>query len=226
MAGNKDPFLVTVILTCCQLISMCFTMALVDTVGRRPFAVYGYLITAGADFGMGGTGFRDVSTSPAMGGLLVFFACLATFCTTSSSAIGYAYLAEIPKQDFRAKSAGWGLAIPNIFSIMVCYMNPLESRWSSADRQFSFVTPIMLKGNRSTGGTFDGWGVKTALFFGCLGGIVSIIGWFIVPETARRTPAEIDEMFEKRVNLRKFKGYVTDVQRAQEEQEGLDRPTV
>jgi len=28
----------------------------------------------------------------------------------------------------------------------------------------------------------------------------------------QRTPAEIDEMFEKRVGLRKFKGYVTDVQ--------------
>jgi hypothetical protein len=29
------------------------------------------------------------------------------------------YLSEIPKQDLRAKSAGWGLAIPNLFNIMV-----------------------------------------------------------------------------------------------------------
>jgi hypothetical protein len=57
------------------------------------------------------------------------------------------------------------------------------------------------------------WGAKTAFFFGCTGIIVTSIGWFIVPETAQRSPAEIDEMFEKRVNLREFKGYVTDVQR-------------
>jgi SP family general alpha glucoside:H+ symporter-like MFS transporter len=85
-------------------------MVLVDQWGRRPLTVYGY---------MGATGMFDVAGSPKIGSLLVFFACLATFSTTSSSAIGYAYLSEIPKQDFRAMSAGWGLAIPNLFSIMV-----------------------------------------------------------------------------------------------------------
>lgn len=99
--------------------SMIITMFLVDVWGRRPMTVYGYLVTVLADFGMGATGFRNVSKSPALGGLLVFFACLATFSTTSASAIGYAYLAEIPKQDLRAKSAGWGLAISNLFSTMV-----------------------------------------------------------------------------------------------------------
>ena len=94
-------------------------MVLVDQWGRRPLTVYGYMVTVCADFGMGATGMFDVAGRPELGSLLVFFACLATFSTTSSSAIGYAYLAEIPKQDFRAKSAGWGLAIPNLFSIMV-----------------------------------------------------------------------------------------------------------
>lgn len=94
-------------------------MGLVDVWGRRPMTVYGYGLTVLADFGMGATGFFNVTGSPAVGGLLVFFACLATFSTTSASAIGYAYLAEIPKQDIRAKSSGWGLAISNLFSIMV-----------------------------------------------------------------------------------------------------------
>jgi len=94
-------------------------MVLVDQWGRRPLTVYGYMVTVCADFGMGATGMFDVAGRPALGSLLVFFACLATFSTTSSSAIGYAYLSEIPKQDFRAMSAGWGLAIPNLFSIMV-----------------------------------------------------------------------------------------------------------
>jgi SP family general alpha glucoside:H+ symporter-like MFS transporter len=60
-----------------------------------------------------------------------------------------------------------------------------------------------------------------------------VLGYFIVPETTRRTPAEIDErklalptdhsieadepfdnliVFEKKISLRKFKGYKTDVE--------------
>lgn len=29
--------------------------------------------------------------------------------------------------------------------------------------EFSFVTPIMIKGNLKTGGSFAGWGVKTGM---------------------------------------------------------------
>ena len=83
---------------------------------------------------------------------------------------------------------------------------------SRLTRQFSFITPIFIKGS-------VGWGVKTGLFFGCIGSVVVAIGWFIIPETARRTPAEIDEMFEKGVPPRKFRKYVTDVQRDLQEQE-------
>lgn len=177
VAGNKDPFLVTVILSCVQLISMCFTMVLVDQWGRRPLTVYGYTVTVLADFGMGATGMYDVAGRPELGSLLVFFACLATFSTTSSSAIGYAYLSEIPKQDFRAKSAGWGLAIPNLFSIMVS-QGKMSGVWFVDRLQFSFVTPIMLKGAPN-------WGVRTGFFFGCTGAITVAIAWFIIPETAR-----------------------------------------
>ena len=77
------------------------------------------MVTVVADFGMGAMGTQDLAGNPGLGGGLVFFACLATFCTTASSATGYVYLSEIPKQDLRAKSAGWGLAIPNLFNIMV-----------------------------------------------------------------------------------------------------------
>jgi hypothetical protein len=67
-------------------------MICVDTIGRRPLAVYGYLITVVADFGMAGTGFSNVATNQPLASTLVFFACLATFTTTSSSAIGYGEL--------------------------------------------------------------------------------------------------------------------------------------
>lgn len=74
--------------------------------------------------------------------------------------------------------------------------------------------------------------------FAGTGTLAVIIAWFILPEVTRRTPAEIDEMyvnplpdillieltcfffsrFEKKVNLRKFKGYVTEVQLRSNEQ--------
>lgn len=44
-AGNKNPFLVTVILSCCQILSMILTATLTDYVGRRPLTVYPYGVT-------------------------------------------------------------------------------------------------------------------------------------------------------------------------------------
>jgi SP family general alpha glucoside:H+ symporter-like MFS transporter len=63
------------------------------------------------------------------------------------------------------------------------------------------------------------WGPKTGLFFAGTGTIVVVIAWFILPEVAQRTTSEIDEMFEKKVNPRKFKSYVTEVQRNLEDSE-------
>ena len=79
----------------------------------------------------------------------------------------------------------------------------------------SFHCKILITFSRSFAGT---------------GTFAVVIAWFILPEVTRRTPAEIDEMyvslfvaleelltyyisrFEKKVNLRKFKGYVTEVE--------------
>jgi len=50
-----------------------------------------------------------------------------------------------------------------------------------------------------------------------------VAAWFLLPDLARRTPAEFDEMFEKKVSLRKFGRYVTEVKRnAHEQQEKRD----
>lgn len=48
--------------------------------------------------------------------------------------------------------------------------------------------------------------------FGITGVLSCIIGYFVLPEIACRAPAEIDEMFEKRVAPRKFRNYVTEVE--------------
>ncbi|TVY39069.1 General alpha-glucoside permease [Lachnellula subtilissima] len=194
-AGNKNPFLVTVILSCVQLLSMVLTATLTDQFGRRPLTIYPYGVTTLSVLCLGIIGCFDY-TGKATGSLLIFFACLATFSTTGASAIGYAYAAEIPTQRLRARTAAWSLAMSNLVGIM-----------------FSFCTPLMINGTSK-------WGVKTGFFFAGTGLVTTVIAWFILPEVARRTPAEIDELadhggrnrFEKKVNLRKFDKYVTDVQ--------------
>ncbi|RDW62205.1 putative maltose permease (MalP) [Coleophoma cylindrospora] len=194
-AGNKNPFLVTVILCCVQILSMIVTSTLTDRFGRRPLTVYPYGVTVLSLLSLGIIGCFDY-TQKATSSLLVFFACLATFSTTGASAIGYAYAAEIPQQRLRAQTAGWALAFSNLVAII-----------------FSFCTPIMI--NQSV----PKWGVKTGFFFAGTGAISVVISWFLLPEVARRTPGEIDEMFEKKVGLRKFKNYVTDVQIHSHEQQ-------
>ncbi|KAF2226018.1 MFS transporter [Elsinoe ampelina] len=192
-AGNKNPFLVTVILTSVQLLSMLITVGLTDKVGRRPLTVYPYGVTVLSLLSLGIIGCFNY-TAKSTSSLLVFFASLATFSTTGASAIGYAYAAEVPQQCLRAQTAGWALAFSNLIAIM-----------------FSFCTPLMINGSAK-------WGVKTGFFFAATGAVSVVVAWFILPEVARRTPAEIDEMFEKRVNLRKFHNYVTEVQVRADEQ--------
>ncbi|THV80054.1 general substrate transporter [Aureobasidium pullulans] len=181
-AGNKDPFLVTLILSCVQLISMIMTAVSTDKLGRRPLTVYPYAITVLSLLSLGIVGCFDYSR-PALSSLLIFFACLATFSTTGASAIGYAYAAEIPQQRLRARTTAFALAFSNMVAIM-----------------FSFTTPLMINGDAQ-------WGVRTGFFFAGTGAVAVVICWFILPEVACRTPAEIDEMFEKKINLRKFKHY-------------------
>ena len=140
LAGNKDPFTVTVILACVQLLSVLIAALTTDTFGRRPMTVYGYAITVVAVLCLGIVGCFDY-TSPQLGSLLVsarrvaavmgsfspqiFFACLATFSTTSASAIGYAYMAEIPPQRLRARMAGLSLSVSNLLAILFSFTVPL-----------------------------------------------------------------------------------------------------
>lgn len=135
-AGNSNPFLVTVILGCVQILSMILTSTLTDRFGRRPLTVYPYAVTVLSLLALGIVGCFDY-TEKSTSSLLVFFACLATFSTTGASAIGYAYAAEIPTQRLRAQTAGWALAFSNLIAIM-----------------FSFCTPLMINGTAK-------WGVKT-----------------------------------------------------------------
>lgn len=60
------------------------------------------------------------------------------------------------------------------------------------------------------------WKVRAAWFFVCLGVPGTVLAYFIMPESMRRSPAEIQEMFVDGVPLRKWRGYKTAVERDME----------
>jgi hypothetical protein len=51
--------------------------------------------------------------------------------------------------------------------------------------------------------------------------MANILGLFFIPETARRSPAELDELYEKRIPAWRMRGHVTDIEKTQRER--LDR---
>lgn len=113
MAGNSDPFLVTVYLGIVSLVAVVCDAALVDKIGRRRMTLIGF---SGACFGvtlMAIVGCFDY-TRPSLASVLVFAGVCANFFNTFQSSTSYAYLTEMPEQRFRARATGWGLAYCNL----------------------------------------------------------------------------------------------------------------
>lgn len=185
MAGNSDPFMATTYLNLVSIVSCVADALLVDRIGRRRMTLIGF---SGACVGvllLAICGCFDYS-QPALATVLVVACCIANFCNTFQSSTSYAYLTEMPEQRFRARATGWGLAWCNCFSVL-----------------FSFTVPLML----------NKWVVKTAFLFVCTGIPGTILAYYIMPESAGRSAAEIDEMFNDHVNLRKWRGYKTQVEK-------------
>ena len=55
-----------------------------------------------------------------------------------------------------------------------------------------------------------------------IGSISAIGGWFVLPETARRTPAELDELFARKIKPWRFHKTKTAIQLAQEGEQELN----
>lgn len=62
------------------------------------------------------------------------------------------------------------------------------------------------------------WGLKTAFFYLGLGAPFAIASWFLIPETARLTAPELDELFENKVRPWRFHKTKTALQLAVEAQ--------
>ncbi|WOO84104.1 High-affinity glucose transporter HXT2 [Vanrija pseudolonga] len=185
LAGNKDPFNVTLILTCVGWASVLLDAALVDVIGRRRMTLIGFSGACTGVLIMAIIGCFQYENAK-LGAVLVFGGVFANFCNQLQGSTSYAYLTEMPELRFKARATGWGLAFCNIWAILI-----------------NFCLPLMIQK----------WAVKAAWFFVCLGIPGTVLAYFIMPESMGRSSAEIHELFVERVNLRKWKGHKTNIER-------------
>ena len=198
LAGNTAPFTVTIILAVCQLVGVLFSSLISDKLGRRWLTLGLFGAGTVAIWGIGILGSFDYQ-SARLGSVLVFFACLSNFGVIGGAGVAYSYVAEIPNQRLRQRTAS--IALMGSFCLGLT---------------FNYTVPLMLKV----------WAVKAGYFFAITGTISCVIGFFVLPEITMRTPAEIDEMFADKVAPRKFRKHVTRVQMFLAEQEAANEKVV
>lgn len=131
--------------------------------------------------------------------------------------LGWTFVGEVASQKLRARTGG--LAAGEAFPVGLTDEKVLESSLvSPSTLQYpSCVSHLRIFRIYSTDILVDAngrnLGYNTAWIFVGLGGLANILAFFFVPEPARRSPAELDELYEKHIPAWRMRGYVTDVEK-------------
>lgn len=195
VAGFANPFLYSLLLAVSALVMVIACAFLTDKTGRRTLflcAVTGSWVICWVIGGMG----LIKNPTKATNGLVLFFSLVWRMLSTALGTLHWTYSAETSNSRLRAKTAGVASAGGVIVGII-----------------FSTSVPYMLNPN------YANWGLKTILFFGGISTPVVVACFFIMPDTSNRTPAELNEMFEKGVKPWRFRSYVTDAQKELQERQ-------
>lgn len=164
----------------------------IDRVGRRTLLIYGVGALTVLLLTCGG-----LATSAAPGpivGTVALFMCYNFVYNIVIGSVAYAVIAETPITRLRPKTIALALTCQKS---IYCLQN--------------FVLPYIFNPDKGN------LGAKTMFIFGGFGVLGVAFFWFCQPETAKRSFAELDEMFFKQVPARKFKTYVTGLEAQMEE---------
>ncbi|RSH90257.1 hypothetical protein EHS25_001591 [Saitozyma podzolica] len=178
--GLEDPFLITVITNAIQLAVILLVVASVDRLGRRNICCSGLTICWICNVAVGILGVLSTTTE-GKNTAFVFFCCVWIVGLQMSGSTGWGYVGETSSQRLRAHTAGFSAACTCVVGVVM-----------------GVLVPYMLNANQFN------WGLKTAWFFAGLGLPFTVLAWFIIPETARRSPAELDELFERKIRPWRF----------------------
>ncbi|WWD19437.1 hypothetical protein CI109_103897 [Kwoniella shandongensis] len=192
VAKFADPFVFSLLLALVSIGITVVAFFLTDLIGRRALFLSGVVGTWSCLMIVGGMG---LIKNPTLrdNRVTLFFALVWRMVSDLEGTLGRSFAAETGSSRLRVKTAGissaGGVAVGVLFSTTVPYMLNAE------------------KAN---------WGLKTCFFFAGISLPVCIAAFFIIPDTSKRTPAELDEMFEKKIKPWRFRGYVTEAQLALE----------
>ncbi|ORX37529.1 general substrate transporter [Kockovaella imperatae] len=193
LAGLADPFLGSVILSCCNLLAIMLWSAFTDKLGRRLIINYCetfvtiILLVVGGMYYTGatpGNGQTESTNAAASNGLLVI-CCFWTFAFQTIGMSYYLYSAELPTAVLRIRTGPVTFFTNSITGIASCYATP----------------PLLLALN-----------VRAGFVYGAFSVPCCIVMWFFIPETRARSAAEIDELYEKRIPAWRWSKTVTDAE--------------
>ncbi|UKZ94729.1 uncharacterized protein TrAFT101_009582 [Trichoderma asperellum] len=186
LAGLNDPFLGTVILSCCNLLAVLLWSLTTDNLGRRTIVnscetlVCVVLFIVGALFWTGAT-----TGNAAAGTALLVICCLWTFCYQVIVMSYYVFSAELPSALLRVKTGPITFFFNSITGIATCYATP----------------PMLLH-----------LSLKAGFIYGAFSVPICIIMWLYVPETSGRSAAEIDELYERKIPAWRWSKTVTEAE--------------
>ncbi|KAG7527584.1 hypothetical protein FFLO_06790 [Filobasidium floriforme] len=197
-AGVDDPFIIVIINNCVTLGSIVPIIIFADKIGRRWVCIIGLGLMWIACLLVGILGIVD--KGKVVNALLVLFTCIWTLGLQTAATAAYGYLAETSTQSLREYTAGWAYACSTIFGatwgILIPYMVN-EAEWN--------------------------WNLKTGFFFFGVGSFFAVGAWFVLPETSKRTSAELDELFARKIKPWRFHKTKTAIQLAAEEEKEQQR---
>ncbi|KAJ5021282.1 hypothetical protein J3E73DRAFT_394681 [Bipolaris maydis] len=114
----------------------------------------------------------------------------------------WALQTEFPSQRLRTQTVGFAQGSGFLFSWLSAYCTPY------------FINPEALN-----------WGPKYCYIWAGSNFILAIFTFFFIPETRGRSLEQLDEMFNKRLPAWKFRGYITDLQQADQDDFAMEKYT-
>lgn len=180
-----DPFVYSVVSSSITCLGPMIVFTFVDTVGRRPFYLVAGGIMTALLLTIGGIGSTHVDGTRA-DGIIGCAAPYGMFYIMSFGSISAVTGAEVPHMRLRDKTSFLTYFVRFVSDFAVTYSYPYLFQEAHA-----------------------GLGAQVGFIYGAFGVLGLLWGFFCLPELAGRSLEEINEMFEERVPLRKFKGWVS-----------------
>lgn len=180
-----SPFALTIIAACCTLAGCVAAPLVIDRIGRRPLALTGMTVLLTLDVAAGALAFRIDNPSYAIGIAACSFI-FNFFWGASFYSLSNVMPSEIPTTKLRSYTMSYTIAWAQTTAVITTIVVPLLTADDGA-----------------------GLGAKMYLVFaGCMVCVI-IFSFFLLPETKNRTFAEIDEMYDAKIPMWKWRKYET-----------------